>query len=352
MNKNKITIIFILLSFLILHSECIAKEKAKITIKLATIAPKDSTDVFEKLKAEVRMKTNNEVALKVYYGGIQGDEFNVLRKIKFEQLHGGFLTAHGLSKIVTEVDLLQLPYLYQNRMESKYIRKQLEGTFNQIFEKKGYVVLGWHELGMVYFFSKVPIDSITTARNQKWWMRDGDLLYKELFKNLGITPISLSMTDVLASMSTKLINVAANPALGAVAFRWYTRFDYMSEFPICPGVMALVVKKNIWNQISPEYQSDIKMIAKRLLYEEDQSREISNDKCLRILMKNGISVVSIDKQKSWIENLNTAAEQTREHFVGINYSKKLLDRIYLLLDEYRRTNSESQVRPLELSRMN
>ncbi len=157
----------------------------------------------------------------------------MLKKNQYKQLHGGSFTGHGLGKIVSAVHVTELPYLFKNYGEISYVRSQLKENMNQLFFQEGIIVLGWYETGFAYVFSKVPIKDVETARQQKWWMWEGGPMQKATFDAMNISPVSLSLTDVMTSLSTKLIDAAATTPFGAVAFRWYTRFSYMGEYPHC-----------------------------------------------------------------------------------------------------------------------
>ena len=233
-----------------------AKEKAKIRIKMATLQPRGSAamKIMDKLRAEIREETNNEVDFKFYWGGVQGDEKDVIRKIRLGQLHGGNFTGVGLTKMVPEVSVTEIPYVFRNRDEVSYVRAKLEDTMNKYFEDAGYVVLGWGEVGFVYNFSKVPITSVEVLRKQRCWVWGDDALGNAVFKALGVSPIPLSFQDVLTSLSANLIDSAATTPFGAVAFRWHTKFDYMNEFPVLNVVGAMFVTKEIWYKISHENQ--------------------------------------------------------------------------------------------------
>jgi len=53
-----------------------AGQEAKVVIKMAAIAPQGTNiaNVFEEIGKQVWEKTNHEVAFKIYWGGVQGDE--------------------------------------------------------------------------------------------------------------------------------------------------------------------------------------------------------------------------------------------------------------------------------------
>ena len=52
-------------------------------IKLATLAPEGSAwiEIFNDLNGELKEKTNNGVRLKIYPGGVLGDEKDMIRKM-------------------------------------------------------------------------------------------------------------------------------------------------------------------------------------------------------------------------------------------------------------------------------
>ncbi len=58
-------------------------------IKFATLAPEGSTwmNVMKEYDRQIRKESSGRLAFKIYPGGVQGDEKDVLRKIKLGQLH-------------------------------------------------------------------------------------------------------------------------------------------------------------------------------------------------------------------------------------------------------------------------
>ena len=81
------------------------------SIKFATLAPKGSTwmNNFEAMGKEIRAKTDSELQLRIYPNGVQGDELDVIRKMRAGLLHAGAMTATGLGEIQKEVLIFQLP---------------------------------------------------------------------------------------------------------------------------------------------------------------------------------------------------------------------------------------------------
>ena len=318
-----------------------AEQEAKVVIKMAAIAPQGTNiaNVFEEIGKQVWEKTNHEVALKIYWGGVQGDEKDVLRKMRLGQLHGGSFMGPALGTIVPEVRVTEIPYVFWNYGEVDYVRSQLESSMTKQFADKGFVVLGWMDLGFVYTFSKVPIVSLEVARKQKWWTMEGDPMGRAIFEALGIAPISLSLSDVATALSTNLIDCAPSTPFGAVAFRWYTRFKYMSDLPSTSILGATLINKDIWDKISPGSQKIILDIARKEHEKIVSTIRQDNAKSLVLLKKSGVHVVRSDEGNAKDgDYILAAAKKVREGMVGKLYSRELLNRTLALVEEYRKNH--------------
>ncbi len=349
MKNVVVSLMIIIAGMSVALSEAIAKENAKTVIKIATLSPKGSgmANILDELKTEIMTQTNNEVGLKIYYGGIQGDAKDVLRKIRFRQLQGATLASYGLGQIAQECRVTSLPYVFKNNGEVDYVRSNLESYMNKAFEDKGFIILGWYDIGFVYSFSKVPITSIEIAREQKFWAPEGDPLAMAVYRDvLGITPVSLSITDVLTSLSTRLIDAASAPPIAAVAFRWYTKFKYMTEYPSTSVLGGFVVTKDIWNKISPESQKKIKTLSRKYFLEATNNFRESNEKSIKLLKKSGISIVRVKNAEGYKSFIEDTAEKTKEALVGKLFSRELLDRTMSLLEDYRKKHPESKVQSI------
>jgi TRAP-type C4-dicarboxylate transport system substrate-binding protein len=111
------------------------KPKPDFQIKFATLAPEGSTwmKTMRSIDDEVRRRTDNRLGFKFYPGGVQGDEKDVLRKIRNGQLHGGGFTGFGLGSVVSEVRVQELPFMFESLEELDYLREQTDPYFWKAF---------------------------------------------------------------------------------------------------------------------------------------------------------------------------------------------------------------------------
>ncbi|HUT76818.1 MAG TPA: TRAP transporter substrate-binding protein DctP, partial [Polyangia bacterium] len=124
-------------------------------IKIATLAPEGTTwmKVMNALAKEVEEKTGGEVSLKFYAGGVMGDEGDVIRKMRFGQIHGGGFTGRGLGEINPAERVLELPSLFENYEQVDCVLDKVSDRLAAGFREQGFELLGWAEAGFVYVFT-------------------------------------------------------------------------------------------------------------------------------------------------------------------------------------------------------
>ena len=77
-------------------------------------------------------KTENKVQFKIYAGGVLGDETDMLRKMKIGQIQGVALSSAGLSSVFREIDVLQVPFLFQKYEEVDHVLGKMD-----VFSERG-----------------------------------------------------------------------------------------------------------------------------------------------------------------------------------------------------------------------
>jgi TRAP-type C4-dicarboxylate transport system substrate-binding protein len=349
MNKRLSLLAVIAFSAIVLAPAVRAGASGEVTpvvIKMATLAPKGTAlaKAFEEMSREITRKTSGAVVFKTYWGGVQGDEKDVLRKIRLGQLHGGGFMGPGLGQVVPEVRVTEIPYVFRNYEEVAYVRKRLQPEMERRFEEKGFKVLGWMDLGFIYTFSKVPIIDLATARRQKWWAMEGEPMSMAIYQALGITPVSLSISDVATSLSTNLIDCANSTPFGAVAFQWYTKFKYMVGYPSTNIQGATIVRMDTWNRIPPACRKVIMEVADAQHQKIERVTRQEDERSVELLVKSGIRIVQYDIHAREMQYVFEAAQKARESLVGRLYTRELLDRTLACLEEYRRAHpSDSTV---------
>jgi len=259
-------------------------------LKFATLAPAGTAwvELLEAWAEEVKTRSNGRLVFKIYAGGVQGDEPDVLRKIRFGQLHGGAFTGYGIGHFYSPARALELPFLFNSLDEVDFVRKRLMPQIEQGYRDNGYELLGWMEVGLVRFFSKEPLHSVDDLRKRRIWQWQGDPLGQAFFDASGIRPVPLSIIDVYTSLSTGLIDTVYSPPLGALALQWFSKTNYVTNVPMANGIGSLIVSRRFFQNLPQDLQKLLKSTGEATGEKLITTTRRDNEESLEILKAKGL----------------------------------------------------------------
>lgn len=307
-----------------------------VLIKMATLAPQGSSwmKTMNTLNAEIMKKTENRVQFKLYPDGVLGDEMDMLRKMKIGQIQGAALTSGGLALLFKEIDVLQIPFLFQKYEEVDAVLKKMDTFFRKGFEENGYVLLGWSEAGFVYLMSTLPVASVADLKKAKVWTWEESPMAKAIFDEAGVKAIPLTVPDVMVGLQTGLVDVVYTPPSGAILLQWFTKIRYLSDVPLAYLAGGVIVKKEIFRQIPPAFQT---ILLETFQTHLDQLKAVTrneNSEAIRVMAKHGVKIITPSSEQ--IEEFKRFSNKAMNHFTGQTFSKKVLDEVTSHLEHYRR----------------
>jgi TRAP-type C4-dicarboxylate transport system substrate-binding protein len=308
----------------------------KNTVKFATLAPDGSTwmNVMNEFSESLKAKTNGDISFKIYAGGVQGDEKDVIRKIRIGQLHSAGFTGVGMGTILPEVRVLDTPFLFKNTDEVDFITEKFFERFAKGFEKEGFILLGWAEVGWVYVYSNNPLNSEKDMAGVKMWMWEGDPISRATFQAFKVNPIPLSITDVLTSLQTNLIGGVYTSPLGCVVLQWFTKVKYVLDVPLANSSGAVLISKKMFDKLSPQQQILMKEEGKKYFDKLTRLSREDNQKSRQTMFDYGMQKTTIT-DPGMLNEFESLAKKARLSLVGELYDKQLLDEIEKNLQEYR-----------------
>jgi TRAP-type C4-dicarboxylate transport system substrate-binding protein len=305
---------------------CITHADAKQTkIKVAHIGPEGSTwdRILKEFNEELKVKTDQRVRLQIYSGGVAGDEKNVLSKVRIGQLDGGVFSGPSMGKILPEVRILDLPFFLTSEGEFERVRTGLTPYFKKAFAEKGFVQIGWVDIGFVYFYSAKPINSLKELQKTKVWTWEGDPLSRVCLEEIGVSPVPLSIVDVMMGLNTGMIDTVFVPPMGAVSFQWYTRAKYQTSTPLGFVTTAFLIRKNTFDKLSDEDKNTMTALFEKHFKGLSQLIRKQNIEATQVMEKRGIQKVMWPQTD--INELETSADRIMKKLIGTQYSKDLLD---------------------------
>ena len=305
------------------------------TLKVASLAP-DGSSWIKALRAvdqQIQDQTNGVVKLKIYPGGVQGDEKVVLRKMRIGQLQGGGFAGQGISQIFPDILALQIPFLFNDYNEIDYILEHMDAFYKEAYAARGFVHLGWTDIGFVHILSKVPIRGVDDIRQHKVWRLEEEPITDMLFSLAQVTSVPLTIADVLLGLQTNLVDVVYAPPAAAIVLQWFTRVQYINKLPINYTLGALLVDAKSFSQLAPDHQVLLRQIAAKEMRALSLTTRRENEEAIQVMLANGLQQVEASAQE--LQTFTNLVDQTRGKLVGTAFSQQAHDRVNQLLLEYR-----------------
>lgn len=310
---------------------------AEKVITLASVAPEGSLwmEEMKKLDSRVRAKTGGSLRFEFYAGSIAGDDKTVVKKIQSGQLVAAGLTGVGLGEILPAFRVMELPFTYRSYAEVDYVIRKLSKWFSARYEEKGFVVLGWADQGFVYLLSKNPVASAAEIRKAKPWVWDVDRLAAAAFSAFGINPIPLSLENVSTALDTGKIDTVYISPVAGIALQWYKKTAYLIDYPLTDGAGGVVMSKKFYDGLTEAEKTALMDACKEGFQDIRKKTRADNDAALNLLKSRGVKFIKPGEQEA--TNFAEVGRKAATSLVGELYSQALLDKVYALLEEYRKT---------------
>ena len=258
-----------------------------------------------------------------------------MRKIRIGQLHSAGFTGVGLGRILPQVRVLELPFLFFRDAEVDFVHERVDARLARAFEEKGFVLLGWAEVGLVHLFSKKPVRTKSDLKGLKLWAWEGDPLAKAYFEALQVTPVSLSVIDVLTSLQTGLIDTVYASPLGAIALQWFTKVKYMTALPVTNATGAILGSKKTFDRLTPVQRQIMRTEGGRHFDRLVRLSREDNRKSIQEIRKEGVEVLPLPPAGDLQEFIDVG-RSTWERLSGRLYPPDLLAEVLDALKEYRK----------------
>lgn len=328
--------LFLITFFLSLTVNAQVQPLKVITIRIGTIVPERSSWMNQVYRFNEFIKKETKGNLKFVWltSGVAGDEPEIVEKLKRNELDGAGLSGMGLGRVVPEVRVLELPFLFNNYEEVDYVRSKIFPLLSKIFNSKGYELIGWIDQGFVYFFSKEDFREISQIKGKKVWIWEGDPLAEALVDGFPeVTPYFEKITLLKKILDEGMVDVIYFPPIGVISFQLYYGVKYVIAPPIVYGLGAFVIKKDLYDSLPDEYKDIIKKGADEFFprFVSDVRRE--TEESISALNKFGIKKVAMSE--STVSEFRNRMRKVYEGLIGKLYPQYLLTQVLSTLAQFR-----------------
>lgn len=304
-------------------------------IKLATLAPENSTlaQVFNEMNAELLKETGGQVGFKIFAGFVLGDEEDVLRKLHVGMIQAATFTSAALTDIAPDLRALQVPFLFRDYAEVDYVSKKMDADLRRRLSEKGFEVLGWTEVGFIYFFSTSPIGGLEDFKGKKFWAKANAPMSQALIEKAGVATAAITAPDVLMALQTNLLDVAYSSPYYALVTQWNTQVKYMTDLPLTHVGGALIMDKKTLAKLPPPLREKLQAVSAKYLKKlTDQTRKDNAD-AMEIIFRRGVQRVTPTPAQA--EGLKKLSEDAMATLIPKILPADAMSKVQAALAEYR-----------------
>ena len=228
---------------------------APVAVKFATIAPQGTpwADSLEDIKKRVATESKDTIKVKTFLGGQLGGELEILQKVRRGQVEGGGLTCGAMSAVIPELDVLEIPFLFESSEEADYVLDNYLWTpFEKLFAEKGFVLLtwaenGWRSIGHKTKLIKTPADlKGSKIRSQE------SKVHLAYWKRLGAAAQAIAVPEVLPALQTGVVEAFDNTPLFTLAAEWQTAIKFYTVTDHIYQAAVVVYSKKFFDKLTPE----------------------------------------------------------------------------------------------------
>jgi TRAP-type C4-dicarboxylate transport system substrate-binding protein len=307
-----------------------------VTINMGTVAPDGSLwhGILVRMQQEWQKASAGKVVLRVYAGGRQGDESQMLRAVRQgTTLQAVALSGAGLAQVDNSVNALHIPLMMNSYDELDHVRKQIEPRLERAIEAKKLVVLNWSDVGWVYFFTKKPARSLDEIRTLKLFTTAGDPDTEQLYKELRFRPVPSGAEELMTNLQTGFIEAFYVPPLFALANQSFGIANYMIDMKWSSLIGATLISKTAWERIPANLRPELLRIARNAGDEFRTKIRASGDEAIAEMAKKKLQIIKLSDAEfaKWRSETYAAYPKLKEKLVPPD----LFDEVERLLKEYR-----------------
>jgi TRAP-type C4-dicarboxylate transport system substrate-binding protein len=299
-----------------------------VVIKMATLVPQGSAwyTILQEMGQQWQTVSGGRVTLRLYPGGVAGDDSDVVRKMRLGTLDGGVLTSVGLADVDRSVLALELPMGYASYEEFDAVLDKMGPQLEKTYADKGFVVLAWADAGWVHFFTKSPVRTPDDLRALKLFAWAGDDYAVELWKSAGFHPVPLPSTEISTALQTT--------SQAAVLLQWYTHAKNMTDVNWAVLLGGIVVSRVPWERIPADLRPALLKAAQEAAAKARAQTRGSEVSDVEAMEKRGLTVVRLDAAA--LEAWQRAAQGAYPGLRGKYVPAPAFDEALRLRDEYRK----------------
>ena len=298
---------------------CCTASATALTIKLGSVAPANTPwDLaLRGLAADWARISDGEIEVKIFPGGIAGNELDMIRKMRIGQLQAAAMTAISFNDIYPGILAIAQPMLVRTDDEMRYILEEMTPFFNEQLEQRGFVPLMWAPIGWVKFFAREPAHTADDLRRHKLWVGAASPAVLRAWQRAGFNPRALPLDEVIKALQTGALDAVASSPAAAAQLQWFGIVPHMTDLRFTPLFGAVMISKRAWQRVPADLRP-------RLLRAAELAAQRVSERAYEI---DDLAVLTMKAHGLQVHEASAALEQEFQETIARNFADLIGDEI-------------------------
>ena len=222
---------------------------------------------------------------------------SLIEKTQHEEIHVSYLLSSYFEKILPEIKILDLPYLFNNRNEAyNFLKSDFFSYIDGKLKDKNLKLLGFWDNGIRHISSKIKLIKTLSDCKGQVIRTTPSPLHIEIFKNLGFVPKPLDVRDFKIAIEKNDIDAQENPLTNYWNFGVYKKQEFVTLTSHIFGFCLFVINNDYFDNLT---NLNKKFLIKKSKEVTDYQRKLAifeDDILIKKLKLENIKIQTINKK--------------------------------------------------------
>ena len=222
---------------------------------------------------------------------------SLIEKTQHEEIHVSYLLSSYFEKILPEIKILDLPYLFNNRNEAyNFLKSDFFSYIDSKLKDKNLKLLGFWDNGIRHISSKIKLIKTLSDCKGQVIRTTPSPLHIEIFKNLGFVPKPLDVRDFKIAIEKNDIDAQENPLTNYWNFGVYKKQEFVTLTSHIFGFCLFVINNDYFDNLT---NLNKKFLIKKSKEVTDYQRKLAIDEddiLIKKLKLENIKIQTINKK--------------------------------------------------------
>lgn len=244
---------------------------------------------------------------------------SLIEKTQQGEIHASYLLSSYFEKILPEIKILDLPYLFNNRNEAyNFLKSNFFNYIDNKLKNKNLKLLGFWDNGIRHISSKIKlIKNLSDCKGQVIRTTPSPL-HIEIFRKLEFIPKPLDVRDFKLAIKKNDIDAQENPLTNYWNFGVYKKQEFVTLTSHIFGFCLFVINDKYFNKLSDLNKNLLIKKSKEVTNYQRQLAVNEDEILINKINSENIEIANIDEEcledfKSVTNNFHESYFQTYPH---------------------------------------